>query len=388
MLKPQTVRTWSFIHKWSSLVCTVFLLLLCLTGLPLIFYEEIDHLTGRHAEPADVPADTAPAPVDKIVENALTVHPGTVVQFVSFDPHEPLVGVTTAPSVTEEKNRSFDQFDARTGELTPAPPFDEGVMWILFKLHVDLFAGLPGMLFLGFMGLLFVASLVSGVVLYAPFMRKLEFGTVRRERGMRIRWLDLHNLLGIVTFTWAFVVGFTGVINTLSTPIVALWQHDQLAEMMAPYTGQAAPSHFASLDQAIAAARDAAPGMEPSFIAYPGTDFSSAHHYAVFMRGATPLTSRLLRPALIDAETGSLTDMRDMPWYATLLFISQPLHFGDYGGLPMKFIWALLDIVTIVVLVSGLYLWLARRRTTERTTSPGDEITGGISTIPAGNRGS
>src|SRR5690606_34602273 len=40
----------------------------------------------------------------------------------------------------------------------------------------------------------------------------------------------------------------------------------------------------------------------------------------------------------------------------------QPLHFGDYGGLPLKALWAALDVITIVVLASGLYLWLARGR--------------------------
>ena len=47
---------------------------------------------------------------------------------------------------------------------------------------------------------------------------------------------------------------------------------------------------------------------------------------------------------------------------STTLLISQPLHFGDYGGMPLKIIWAVLDVLTIVVLASGLYLWLARRR--------------------------
>ena len=41
------------------------------------------------------------------------------------------------------------------------------------------------------------------------------------------------------------------------------------------------------------------------------------------------------------------------------------LHFGDYGGLPLKILWALLDVVTIVVLGSGLYLWWARRKATD-----------------------
>ena len=40
--------------------------------------------------------------------------------------------------------------------------------------------------------------------------------------------------------------------------------------------------------------------------------------------------------------------------------MSQPLHFGDYGGMPMQILWALLDIATIIVLGSGLYLWLKR----------------------------
>jgi uncharacterized iron-regulated membrane protein len=49
-----------------------------------------------------------------------------------------------------------------------------------------------------------------------------------------------------------------------------------------------------------------------------------------------------------------------MPWYLQALELSRPLHFGDYGGLPLKIIWALLDLVTIMVLGSGIYLWIAR----------------------------
>jgi uncharacterized iron-regulated membrane protein len=75
------------------------------------------------------------------------------------------------------------------------------------------------------------------------------------------------------------------------------------------------------------------------------------------------LTSRLSTPVMIDAETGQLTAVRDLPWYLRVLQVSRPLHFGDYGGLPMKILWALLDGLTIAVLSSGLYLWLVRRRT-------------------------
>src|SRR3546814_9354821 len=101
--------------------------------------------------------------------------------------------------------------------------------------------------------------------------------------------------------------------------------------------------------------------MEPVTISWPGSFFSTPHHYNVFLRGTTPVTARLLKPSLIDAETGKLNDTSDMPLYIKALFLSRPLHIGDYGGLPLKIIWAVADIADILVLGSGIFLWLDRR---------------------------
>jgi len=154
------------------------------------------------------------------------------------------------------------------------------------------------------------------------------------------------------------------VINALATPILRLWQMNELADMTRQYAGKEAlpPARYGSIDRAMAEARKALPGNNPQFIAFPGGAFSSKHHYAVFFQGDTPLTERLLTPALIDAETGSFTAARPMPWYTQALALSQPLHFGDYGGLPLKILWALLDLFTIVILGTGLYLWAGKRR--------------------------
>ncbi|MDR7332479.1 putative iron-regulated membrane protein [Kinneretia asaccharophila] len=108
------------------------------------------------------------------------------------------------------------------------------------------------------------------------------------------------------------------------------------------------------------AAKQAVPDGKLSFIAFPGTAFSSPHHHTFFLRGNEPLTSRLVQPVLVDAKTAAVTAKPELPWYLTALLVSQPLHFGDYGGLPMQMIWALLDIASIIVLGSGLYLWLRK----------------------------
>ncbi len=36
-IKASTVRLWYRIHKWSSLICTAFLLMACITGFLLYF---------------------------------------------------------------------------------------------------------------------------------------------------------------------------------------------------------------------------------------------------------------------------------------------------------------------------------------------------------------
>jgi uncharacterized iron-regulated membrane protein len=235
-------------------------------------------------------------------------------------------------------------------------------MEFLLQLHTDMFLGLPGMLFLGLMGLMLIVAVVSGVVLYAPFMRRLPFGTVRAAKAARTRWLDYHNLLGVVTVAWLLVVGATGVVNTLATPILAYWKNTALKELTVAYDAPAPTGERASLDAAVERAKQALPGMKLQFVAFPGTDYSTDHHYAVFFHGDTPLTTHLTTPALIDARTGALAAVATTPWYVKALSLSQPLHFGDYGGLGLKILWALLDLATIVILGSGLYLWLVKGR--------------------------
>ncbi|MGE3849937.1 MAG: PepSY-associated TM helix domain-containing protein, partial [Gammaproteobacteria bacterium] len=192
------------------------------------------------------------------------------------------------------------------------------------------------------------------------------FGTLRLHKSSRTRWLDYHNLLGIVTVAWVLVVGLTGVVNTLAQPIIELWKQTELADLTAPYAGQPPPATRSSLDSAVAAAQAAAPRMRLQFVAFPGSAFSTPRHYAVFLHGDTPLTAHLYTPALIDAGTGAFVGLRDMPWYAKALALSQPLHFGNYDGLALKLLWAAFTFVTMVVLASGLYLWVARRAVPSR----------------------
>lgn len=362
-MTASTLKAWFLVHKWTSLISMIFLLLLCVTGLPLIFHEEIDHALGYSSEAPELPGVDRSASVDAMIADAQARHPGDVMQFVVRDSHDPDAWFIRLGESPNGAITAYDTYDARTGELLNRYPLEQGVMNVFLRLHTDMFAGLAGTLFLGLMGVLLVASIVSGAVLYAPFAARIRFGTVRRDRSARLKWLDLHNGVGIVTMVWLLVVGATGVVNALSVPIFAQWQSSELAEMTAPYQDRDPVTETGSVDAAVAAARAAVPEMELSFMAFPGNAFASPHHFVAFMQGRDPLTSRLIEPVLIDARTAEVLEVGTMPWYVSTLMLSQPLHFGDYGGMPLKVIWALLTIASIVVLVTGVVLWLKRRKT-------------------------
>lgn len=370
MLSSTLLRRCSLVHKWTSLICMAFLLMQCITGLPLIFLDEISVHWRGDPTAGELSPETPLVNLDQLVATATGregVFPGQTVRWLSIEDDIGQIWMGLGPSY--KAARSLDhvvRFDARSGRVIHAARSGEHTspLWIglMFRLHTDLFAGVYGESLLAVMALLFLTATATGLVLYGPFMRKLQFGTVRKERTARIKWLDLHNLVGIITVVWVIVVGVTGIVNQLSTPLYGIWRDTALSGLQAGYRGQPMPEHPRSVQAAYETALHTQPGKAVRSIRFPDGELGSPYHFLIWIKGNTPLTSQLATPVLVDARSGKLSATLPLPWYLTTLLMARSLHFGDYGGLPLKIIWALFDIALIVVLVSGIYLQISRRK--------------------------
>ncbi len=352
------MRFWVWAHKWSSLICTAFLLVLCVTGLPLIFRGEIDHALGYGTGGR---AAAAPASLTAIEAAAHAARPTGKIQFLVWEPDKP--GVITLSIAPAGARSYYDNENVLVDAVTAKPPVGGGegspTQWLV-DLHGTLLLGPMGPLVLGVPAVLFIVALVSGVVIYGPFARKAGFARLRVGRTKRPTWLDLHNMLGAVIVAWTLVVGATGLINTWGASIIQFWQMSELSTFAAqgtPPTGRTAP-----IDTIVEAARARYPAFRPYFVAYPGSIMAGERFHAVYLRGPEGLKEHIFQPVLVDSVSGRVIAAPTPPWYISALALSQPLHFGDYGGLTLKVIWAFLDLGTIAVLVSGLILTVTKGR--------------------------
>jgi uncharacterized iron-regulated membrane protein len=361
VLSAIALRRWTSIHRWGSLFCTLNLAFLALTGIILIFRHEIDDALGT------VPEMKTPSgqmlPLSQLVDAALKTKPGwTPMTYAEDDDHPGRVFIfMSPPGIKDFAQTKPVVFNGYTGDLFEFD-FDKTFTGVVFNLHANLFLGFGGEMYLAVVGLTFFIALISGAVVYAPFLRGMLFGALRRERGARVFQLDLHNLVGVVTLAWCSVVTLTGVVLELGRPTLAYYQMTDLVAMTAPFRGRPVPEKIVPLEQAAASAEKAWPGHHIDFALFPGTPLSGDHHYSFFLATGSGISKRVLKLAMIDASDASVTVASESPWYIKAHFICSPLHFGDYAGLPLKIIWALFTLLTLFLCVSGVYLWIARLR--------------------------
>jgi len=132
-MHARTIRAWSWTHKWSSLVSTLFLLMLCVTGLPLVFTHEIEEVLLPQAwTPAN--PDGPLLSLDEVLAAGLALHPGEVPAFMSFDEDRPVVNVTSVEPNAPAGKYSFEPIDRTSGEVAP-PVAGHPVMEFLLQLH-------------------------------------------------------------------------------------------------------------------------------------------------------------------------------------------------------------------------------------------------------------
>jgi uncharacterized iron-regulated membrane protein len=359
------VNLW--LHRWTSLIATLPFLILCLTGAVLIFHEEIDHLLGVVPEVNAVAEGQSPQ-YDRSVSETLVANPGERLMSVGLDPERPgiMLLATALKNETSFNNAKLRYTDLNSGLLVGDPAASTTLTGFLLELHAQWFLGPVGELVGAFIALLILISVISGVVIYAPYAKKIAFGVLRRGRSARLLQLDLHNFAGVVVLGWLLVVAFTGFLLGFASIAVGIWQMSALAEYRTQFNSAEVNINIlpaAKLSKVVEVANATADtGWQVSNVIYPATEFSTQQHFTVLLRGGEGIEQSLFKVLLVDGNSGEVAKALTMPLYFKAILLAEPLHFGNYGGLFLKILWTICALLTFFITANGAWLWWDRRK--------------------------
>ena len=222
--RPSLRTSLVFTHRWSALVLGLALLAVVISGVVLLYSQEIDrvvHPDLYRTTPSDHPITHAEA-VGVIHREAPSFEPSDVA-----DSH----GVYLIYGGEDDYRQAY--VDPGSGRLNGINDPSQGVMGFLYNLHLcglscKGYAGyIPflekpahlfgneeltvGGLILAVTGLLLLFLAATGVVVWWPGIKRLARGLrVRRRQGTYAFNYDLHNVVGLAAIPFLVMWGFTG----------------------------------------------------------------------------------------------------------------------------------------------------------------------------------
>jgi uncharacterized iron-regulated membrane protein len=243
--------------------------------------------------------------------------------------------------------------------------------WSEFITLLHMHLHLPrtwGLYLVGLTGVALLSSLISGILSHPRIFKDAFY--LRWGGSRRLQEADLHNRLGVWGLPFHVVVTVTGSLLGLSTLIVGV-----LA--MAAYDGDRDKAIGMLFGPRATESKTAAPVPDVGSLirqvqqTEPNAEVSTVFIEHVGTAGQMVQLGMHIPGKLAFSETFHFrSDGQFVPdpnkaeagpgrW---ILGAIQPLHFGWFGGLPVKILYGVLGLALTVVTHSGVVIWLARRR--------------------------
>ncbi|HUS07330.1 MAG TPA: PepSY-associated TM helix domain-containing protein [Bryobacteraceae bacterium] len=217
--------------------------------------------------------------------------------------------------------------------------------WIS-DLHHNLLAGKTGLKINGAFAVLLDVMCMTGLYLWWPG-RKWSF---RLTGNWKSTNFVLHNALGFWSATLLVLIATTGLIFCfpLAKPVSVPPPRAHLQ------AGKAA------IEDYLQAANRELPGGKPTSLVFP---YKPGDPVAVRIKLPGDLQKVGSNFVYMDLDATILGVQRhgDLAPARRVLDNFPPLHFGDFGGLPLKLIWCAAGVAPGVLFVSGVILWWTRK---------------------------
>lgn len=357
--EASTVKRALSAHAAIGLLASALLYLVCLTGTAAVFYQELQ----RAEQPAAPEMESiAPEAVQRGIEAVLASEagkPATTHLYV----HLPVEHLPRATITTDTQAVHLDRSGAIAGP--------EEIAWsdFLVQLHYTLnLPALVGITIVGALGVMMLALSLSGVIAHPRIFR--DAFRLRARSGGGVGLADWHNRLSVWTLPFSVAIALTGALIGMATvtaySIAAAGYGGDVEKVYAPIFGKehaADPSPASAPDVAAALAHMAReyPDVEVTYAILhdPGT---AGQHVQIVGTHARRLIFGEYYHFNAAGEFEGTTGLADGATGQQAAASTYNLHFGNYGGLPVKIAYAVFGLALTAVCATGVHIWLGKRR--------------------------
>ena len=368
-------RLWLRVHLYLGLFGGGLFVLMSLTGSILVFYKAIDEwlnpalLTTSGSGPYK--------PLNEVLATAqAAAPPDGWLDSLELPSHEREV-VKAWHKVPTDKSDRFRWYlvtiDPYTGAvLSRDREWGSYVVSFIYELHESLLLDDPGETIVGFVAILLLVSIGTGLYLWWPRPGRLrEALTFRRGESVIRRHYDWHKLSGVSSAIVLTVLALTGLYLAFPTYVILLVSvfspvdeaSDESTVQSRPVSGGAS----LSIEQAVGLAQSLFPDGRITYIGIPHEP-TDVYHMTLHQPGDIR-ESAGNSMVWLDQFSGAVLKVHD--WrtgtagetFVAWLF---PLHNGEAFGLIGRWIVFFTGLIPLVLYVTALRMWWLKRRAHQR----------------------
>ena len=353
----QTLRN---LHLWVGLIAGLFIVIMGISGVIVVFRPYFEGLNSPK-----VTSSRGSASLTLTAQNLAAFHSGARINRVSFpeSPTEPLL----VQAETPDKQRLQVFVDPASGEVLGLKKKLAWLDWTV-ELHQNLLLGKTGRALTGVIGVALLLLSVSGLVSWLAGRRNWKRTLALPQKGpwRRVNY-DGHKWTGLWANLLLVIVSFTGIV--LAYP-------DTFRQAIRAATGEPQPSpplvpagtsqDLRPLDEYLRAAAASIPGGVVRELRLPSSGRPIVSITIWAPGDARPRGGNVVY--LDPSSANVLSVERSAPWSSKkLVDFANAIHKTEVGGLPLRLVFSLAGLASVLLCLSGVQIWWHRRQTRLRS---------------------
>jgi len=360
-MKNTFTQSMAWLHTWGGLVFGWLLFAIFVTGTLAVFDKELNHWMQP-----EIPASgVSQADAARRAIGYLQTHEAQAGNWGVSLPTERSPGLRV--STGDRRHGTAVHLDPHSGEAIDVRDSVGGNFFFRFHFTLDLPRNW-GIFVVGALALVMLAALVTGIVIHKKLFK--EFFTFRPNKGQR-SWLDFHNASAVLLLPFHLMITYTGLVIFMliyiPAGVDALFAGDNRAYFQAQGNGRLEqprgqakqPGQLTDVVPLLAQAEGALGPISGFNIRNPNT---AGARIEIRPELGNRIALSKGQAMVFDGVSGKLlSDVTE--WRAAPLTqrVMVGLHFAQFGGYPMRWLYFVCGAISCVMIASGLVLFCVKR---------------------------